>query len=89
MPEFSIRDMPIPNWVSVKSGWRQALASHTMWRPRQGARADGKEQSRMSEDRVEALKQLLEQEPHDTMLLFGLENTSISPTVRTDSRSSG
>jgi len=28
----------------------------------------------MSEDRIEALKQLLEQEPHDTMLLFGLGN---------------
>ena len=26
----------------------------------------------MSQDRIEALKQLLEQEPHDTMLLFGL-----------------
>jgi len=28
----------------------------------------------MSQDRIEALKQLLEQEPHDTMLLFGLGN---------------
>lgn len=28
----------------------------------------------MSADRIEALKQLLEQEPHDTMLLFGLGN---------------
>ena len=26
----------------------------------------------MSQGRIEALKQLLEQEPHDTMLLFGL-----------------
>lgn len=28
----------------------------------------------MNQDRIEALKQLLEQEPHDTMLLFGLGN---------------
>ena len=28
----------------------------------------------MSEERIEALKQLLEQEPDDTMLLFGLGN---------------
>ena len=28
----------------------------------------------MSENRLEALKQLLEQEPYDTMLLFGLGN---------------
>ncbi len=28
----------------------------------------------MSAERLEALKQLLEQEPHDTMLLFGLGN---------------
>lgn len=28
----------------------------------------------MSVERLEALKQLLEQEPHDTMLLFGLGN---------------
>ena len=32
----------------------------------------------MSEDRIEALKQLLEQEPHDTMLLFGLGNELLS-----------
>ena len=32
----------------------------------------------MSEDRIEALKQLLEQEPHDTMLLFGLGNEFFS-----------
>jgi predicted Zn-dependent protease len=32
----------------------------------------------MSEDRIEALKQLLEQEPHDTMLLFGLGNEFLS-----------
>jgi predicted Zn-dependent protease len=32
----------------------------------------------MSEDRIEALKQLLEQEPHDTMLLFGLGNELFS-----------
>jgi hypothetical protein len=45
-----------------------------MWHHRQGTRAAEKEYSRMSEDRLEALKQLLEQEPHDTMLLFGLGN---------------
>lgn len=28
----------------------------------------------MSEERLEALKQILEQEPHDTMLLFGIGN---------------
>lgn len=28
----------------------------------------------MSQDRMEALQQLLEPEPHDTMLLFGLGN---------------
>jgi predicted Zn-dependent protease len=32
----------------------------------------------MSADRIEALKQLLEQEPHDTMLLFGLGNEFFS-----------
>lgn len=32
----------------------------------------------MSQDRIEALKQLLEQEPHDTMLLFGLGNEYLS-----------
>ena len=32
----------------------------------------------MSEDRIEALKQLLEQEPQDTMLLFGLGNELLS-----------
>lgn len=32
----------------------------------------------MSQDRIEALKQLLEQEPHDTMLLFGLGNEYFS-----------
>jgi predicted Zn-dependent protease len=32
----------------------------------------------MSEDRLEALKQLLEQEPYDTMLLFGLGNELFS-----------
>jgi len=45
-----------------------------MWRHRQEASAAGKEQSKMGEDRLEALRQLLEQEPHDTMLLFGLGN---------------
>jgi predicted Zn-dependent protease len=49
-----------------------------MWRYRHGASAAGKEQKRMSEDRIEALKQLLEQEPHDTMLLFGLGNELLS-----------
>jgi predicted Zn-dependent protease len=32
----------------------------------------------MSQDRIEALKQLLEQEPQDTMLLFGLGNEYFS-----------
>jgi len=32
----------------------------------------------MSQDRIEALRQLLEQEPHDTMLLFGLGNEYFS-----------
>lgn len=33
-----------------------------------------KGEMRMSEERIAALKQLLEQEPRDTMLLFGLGN---------------
>jgi tetratricopeptide (TPR) repeat protein len=64
--------------MDVKSGWYQALTSRTMWHHRQGASTAGKEQSRMSEDRIEALKHLLEQEPHDTMLLFGLGNELLS-----------
>ena len=32
----------------------------------------------MSQNRIEALQQLLEQEPHDTMLLFGLGNEYFS-----------